>query len=218
LGGFSKVADFEGMGNAVIAGDFNRAAELTKQAIDGGAEPIEIINQGLIKGMNVVGVRFKAGDMYVPEVMMAARAMKAGMDLVKPLIAEKDMPTSGKVVLGTVAGDLHDIGKNLVGMMMESAGMTVVNLGVDITPEKFAQAVREHKPEVVALSALLTTTMLAMKDTIEVLQEEGLRSSVKVIVGGAPVTADFATEIGADGWAPDAASAKDLALELAGKN
>jgi 5-methyltetrahydrofolate--homocysteine methyltransferase len=212
------LADYEAMGNAVIAGDFNRAAELTKQAIDGGAEPIEIINQGLIKGMNVVGVRFKAGDMYVPEVMMAARAMKAGMDLVKPLIAEKDMPTSGKVVLGTVAGDLHDIGKNLVGMMMESAGMTVVNLGVDITPEKFAQAVREHKPEVVALSALLTTTMLAMKDTIEVLQEEGLRGSVKVIVGGAPVTSDFATEIGADGWAPDAASAKDLALELAGKN
>ena len=212
------MADFESMANAVVAGDFNRAADLTKQAIDEGAEPIEIINQGLIKGMNVVGARFKAGDMYVPEVMMAARSMKAGMDLVKPLIAEKDMPTSGKVVLGTVAGDLHDIGKNLVGMMMESAGMTVVNLGVDITPEKFAQAVREHKPEVVALSALLTTTMLAMKDTIEVLQEEGLRSSVKVIVGGAPVTSDFATEIGADGWAPDAASAKDLALELAGKN
>ena len=212
------MADLESMANAVVAGDFNRAADLTKQAIDEGAEPIEIINQGLIKGMNVVGARFKAGDMYVPEVMMAARSMKAGMDLVKPLIAEKDMPTSGKVVLGTVAGDLHDIGKNLVGMMMESAGMTVVNLGVDITPEKFAQAVREHKPEVVALSALLTTTMLAMKDTIEVLQEEGLRSSVKVIIGGAPVTADFATEIGADGWAPDAASAKDLALELAGKN
>jgi 5-methyltetrahydrofolate--homocysteine methyltransferase len=212
------MADFEAMGNGVIAGDFNRVAELTQQAINEGAEPIEIINQGLIKGMNVVGVRFKAGDMYVPEVMMAARAMKAGMDLVKPLIAEKDMPTSGKVVLGTVAGDLHDIGKNLVGMMMESAGMTVVNMGVDITPEKFAQAVREHKPDVVALSALLTTTMLAMKDTIEVLQEEGLRGSVKVIVGGAPVTADFATEIGADGWAPDAASAKDLALELAGKN
>ncbi len=212
------MADFEAMVNGVIAGDFNQVAELTQKAIDEGAEPVEIINQGLIKGMNVVGVRFKAGDMYVPEVMMAARAMKAGMDLVKPLIAEKDMPTSGKVVLGTVAGDLHDIGKNLVGMMMESAGMTVVNMGVDISSEKFAQAVREHKPDVVALSALLTTTMLAMKDTIEVLQEEGLRGSVKVIVGGAPVTADFATEIGADGWAPDAASAKDLALELAGKN
>ncbi len=212
------MADFETMGNGVIAGDFSLVAELTQKAIDDGAAPVEIINQGLIKGMNVVGARFKAGDMYVPEVMMAARAMKAGMDLVKPLIAESDMPTSGKVVLGTVAGDLHDIGKNLVGMMMESAGMTVVNMGVDISPEKFAQAVREHKPEVLALSALLTTTMLAMKDTIEVLQEEGLRGSVKVIIGGAPVTADFATEIGADGWAPDAASAKDLALELAGKN
>jgi len=149
--------------------------------------------------------------------MMAARAMKAGMDLVKPLIAESDLPTAGKVVLGTVAGDLHDIGKNLVGMMMESAGMNVINLGVDISPEKFAEAVREHKPDIVAMSALLTTTMLAMKDTIEVLKEEGLRDSVKVMVGGAPVTSDFATEIGADGWAPDAASAKDLALELVGK-
>jgi len=211
------VADYEGLANGVVSGDFNRVAELTQQAINEGVAPVEIINQGLIKGMNVVGARFKAGDMYVPEVMMAARAMKAGMDLVKPLIAESDLPTAGKVVLGTVAGDLHDIGKNLVGMMMESAGMNVVNLGVDISPEKFAEAVREHKPDVVAMSALLTTTMLAMKDTIEVLQEEGLRDSVKVIVGGAPVTSDFAVEIGADGWAPDAASAKDLALELVGK-
>jgi len=211
------VADYEGLANGVVSGDFNRVAELTKQAIDEGVAPVEIINQGLIKGMNVVGARFKAGDMYVPEVMMAARAMKAGMDLVKPLIAESDLPTAGKVVLGTVAGDLHDIGKNLVGMMMESAGMNVINLGVDISPEKFAEAVREHKPDIVAMSALLTTTMLAMKDTIEVLKEEGLRDSVKVMVGGAPVTSDFATEIGADGWAPDAASAKDLALELVGK-
>ncbi len=211
------MADYEGLANGVVSGDFNRVAELTRQAIDEGVAPVEIINQGLIKGMNVVGARFKAGDMYVPEVMMAARAMKAGMDLVKPLIAESDLPTAGKVVLGTVAGDLHDIGKNLVGMMMESAGMNVINLGVDISPEKFAEAVREHKPDIVAMSALLTTTMLAMKDTIEVLQEEGLRDSVKVIVGGAPVTNDFATEIGADGWAPDAASAKDLALELVGK-
>ena len=210
------MADFEAMGNAVIAGDFARAQELTKQAIAEGVEPVEIINQGLIKGMNVVGARFKAGDMYVPEVMMAARAMSAGMELVKPLISESDLPSAGKVVLGTVAGDLHDIGKNLVGMMMESAGMTVVNMGVDISPEKFAQAVREHKPDVLALSALLTTTMLAMKDTIDVLEEEGLRGSVKVIIGGAPVTSDFADEIGADGWAPDAASAKDLALELIG--
>ena len=211
------MADLERISNGVIAGNDAEVAELTRQAIDGGVQPSEIINNGLIKGMNVVGQRFKAGEMYVPEVMIAARAMKAGMELVRPLIVESDMPTAGKVVIGTVAGDLHDIGKNLVGMMMESGGMTVVNMGVDISADKFAQAVREHKPDVVALSALLTTTMLAMKDTIELLKEEGLRDSVKVIVGGAPVTADFANEIGADGWAPDAASAKDLAVELAGK-
>jgi len=211
------MADLEKISSGVISGDDAGVAELTQKAIDEGVEPAEIINSGLISGMNVVGQRFKAGDMYVPEVMVAARAMKAGMELVKPLIVEGDIPSSGKVVIGTVAGDLHDIGKNLVGMMMESGGMTVVNMGVDISTDKFAAAVREHKPDVLAMSALLTTTMLAMKDTIELLKEEGLRDSVKVIVGGAPVTADFANEIGADGWAPDAASAKDLAVELAGK-
>jgi 5-methyltetrahydrofolate--homocysteine methyltransferase len=211
------MADFEKIADGVIAGDFGGVARLTGEAISEGAEPLEIINGGLIKGMNVVGARFRAGDMFVPEVMMSARAMKEGMELVKPLIAESDLPTAGKVVLGTVAGDLHDIGKNLVGMMMESAGMNVIDLGVDIAVEAFAQAVREHKPEVVALSALLTTTMPAMKETIELLMEEGLKDSVKVIVGGAPVTQDFADEIGADGWASDAASAKDLALEMADK-
>jgi 5-methyltetrahydrofolate--homocysteine methyltransferase len=211
------MADLEKISSGVISGDDAGVAELTQKAIDEGVEPAEIINSGLISGMNVVGQRFKAGDMYVPEVMVAARAMKAGMELVKPLIVEGDIPSSGKVVIGTVAGDLHDIGKNLVGMMMESGGMTVVNMGVDISTDKFAAAVREHNPDVLAMSALLTTTMLAMKDTIELLKEEGLRDSVKVIVGGAPVTADFANEIGADGWAPDAASAKDLAVELAGK-
>jgi 5-methyltetrahydrofolate--homocysteine methyltransferase len=208
------MANYEEMANGIISGAVERVTELTRQAISEGVEPTEIISQGLIKGMNVVGTRFKAGDMYVPEVMMAARAMKSGMELVKPLIAEGDIPSAGTVLLGTVAGDLHDIGKNLVGMMMESAGLNVINMGVDIAPETFAQAVAEHKPDIVALSALLTTTMLAMKETIEVLQEEGLRDLVKVIIGGAPVTNDFAVEIGADGWAPDAASAKDLALEL----
>ena len=211
------MAELERISSGVIAGDDAGVAELTRQAIDGGVAPVEIINSGLIKGMNVVGQRFKAGEMYVPEVMVAARAMKAGMELVRPLIVEGDIPSAGKVIIGTVAGDLHDIGKNLVGMMMESGGMTVVNMGVDIAADKFAAAVREHKPDVLAMSALLTTTMLAMKDTIELLKEEGLRDSVKVIVGGAPVTADFAREIGADGWAPDAASAKDLAVDLAVK-
>ena len=152
--------------------------------------------------------------MYVPEVMMAAKAMHAGMNIVKPLLAEGETSSTGKVVLGTVAGDLHDIGKNLVGMMMESGGMEVVDVGIDAPPERFAEAVKEHKPQIVGMSALLTTTMLAMKDTIEVLKEEGLRDSVKIIVGGAPVTQDFSDEIGADGWAPDAASAKELALNL----
>jgi 5-methyltetrahydrofolate--homocysteine methyltransferase len=208
------MAVFTDLSNSVIAGDVARVAELTKKAIDEGAAPTDVINQGLIMGMGVVGARFKAGEMFVPEVLMAARAMNAGLEIVKPLLTEGDIPSIGKVVIGTVKGDLHDIGKNLVAMMMESGGFSVVNLGVDIPPEKFAAAIREHKPQVVALSALLTTTMLAMKDTIEVLKEEGLRDSVKVIIGGAPVTQQFADEIGADGYAPDAASATDLAKRL----
>jgi 5-methyltetrahydrofolate--homocysteine methyltransferase len=210
------MADFEALAGAIIECNAAKAGELTQKLVDEGVKPFDIINQGLISGMNVVGDRFKKGDMYVPEVMMAAKAMHAGMSIVKPLLLEGESSTSGKVIVGTVAGDLHDIGKNLVGMMMESGGMEVVDLGTDVSPEQFATAVREHKPQVIGLSALLTTTMLAMKDTIEVLKEEGLRDSVKVIVGGAPVTQDFADEIGADGWAPDAASAKDLAQKLAG--
>ena len=209
------MADFEALAGAIIECNAAKAGELTQKLVDEGVKPSEIINMGLIGGMNVVGDRFKKGDMYVPEVMMAAKAMHAGMNIVKPLLLEGESSSTGKVIVGTVAGDLHDIGKNLVGMMMESGGMEVVDLGVDVTPEKFAAAVREHKPQVVGLSALLTTTMLSMKDTIEVLKEEGIRDSVKVIVGGAPVTQDFADEIGADGWAPDAASAKDLAQKLA---
>ncbi len=211
------MADFEALGQAIIECDAAKAAELTQKHVDEGVKPSEIINKGLISGMNVVGDRFKKGDMYVPEVMMAAKAMHAGMNIVKPLLVEGESSSTGKVLIGTVAGDLHDIGKNLVGMMMESGGMEVVDLGVDVPPDKIAAAVGEHKPQVLGLSALLTTTMLAMKDTIEVLKEEGLRDSVKVIVGGAPVTQDFADEIGADGWAPDAASAKDLALKLVGQ-
>jgi len=208
------VADFNIMQNAVITGDLGKVRELVQRAIDAQENPLSLINDGLIPGMNVVGIKFKAGDMFVPEVLMAARAMNTGMELVKPLIAESEIPSVGKALIGTVKGDLHDIGKNLVAMMLESAGFNVVNLGVDIPPEKFAAAVKEQKPQVVALSALLTTTMLAMKDTVEVLKEEGLRESVKVIIGGAPVTQQFAEEIGADGYAPDAASATDLAKKI----
>lgn len=212
------MADFEKLSESVIKGEEEKVKELVQEAIDEGLEPSEIINQGLISGMNVVGKRFKAGDMFVPEVLLSARSMKGGMELVKPLLVEGDMEEAGVVLLGTVEGDLHDIGKNLVGMMMESGGLEVINLGTDVTAEEFAEAVREHKPDVLGMSALLTTTMLEMKNTIEVLIEEGLRDSVKVIVGGAPVTKEFADEIGADGWAPDAASAKDLVFELAEVN
>ena len=206
--------DFEKLSNSVIQGNAAEVAELTREAVDEGVKPTEIINQGLINGMNVVGKRFKAGDMFVPEVLMAAKAMKGGMELVQPLLVEGEMEEAGRVVLGTVAGDLHDIGKNLVGMMMESGGLEVTDLGTDVEADEFVECIREVKPHVLGMSALLTTTMLEMKDVIEVLEEEGLRDDVKVIVGGAPVTKEFADEIGADGWAPDAASAKDLAFEL----
>ncbi|MGI6616307.1 MAG: corrinoid protein [Dethiobacteria bacterium] len=210
------MAQFETLAKAIIDCNASRVDELTRKMVDEGIKPADIINKGLISGMNVVGARFKEGDMYVPEVMMAAKAMHRGMSIVKPLLAEGDISSGIKVVVGTVAGDLHDIGKNLVGMMMESGGMEVVDLGVDVSAEKFAEAIREHEPKVVGMSALLTTTMLEMKETIDLLKEEGLKDSVKVIVGGAPVTQDFAEKIGADGWAPDAASAKDLAQTLAG--
>jgi len=210
------MTDFEAMANKVISGDVDVVAELTKKAVDEGEKPLDIINKGLMKGMNVVGERFKAGDMFIPEVLMSAKAMGAGMEIVKPLFVGGEVPSQGKVVLGTVKGDLHDIGRRLVGMIMESGGMVVEDLGIDVSPEKFVEAVKEKKPDIVGMSALLTTTMLAMKDTIEILEEEGLRDSVKVIIGGAPVTSDFAEEIGADGWAPDAITAKELAMQLIG--
>jgi 5-methyltetrahydrofolate--homocysteine methyltransferase len=187
---------------------------VTQALIDEGSAPLDIINLGLIAGMNIVGSRFKNGEMFVPEVLMAAKSMSAGIEIVKPLIADKDMPSIGKVLLGTVKGDLHDIGKNLVGMMLESGGFTVINMGIDISPEQFIKAVKEHNPDILAMSALLTTTMLHMKDTIELLKEEGLHNKVKVIVGGAPISQDFADEVGADGFAPDAASAVDLCKKL----
>ena len=205
---------YEDLSESIIVGQLDRVKQLTQQAIDSGNDPVEIINQGLIPGMSVVGARFKSGQMYVPEVLMSARAMNAGMEMVKPLILSGDIPSAGKVVIGTVKGDLHDIGKNLVGMMLESAGFTVINVGVDAGPEKFVQAVKDHNPDVVGMSALLTTTMLSMKDTIELLKEEGLRDKVKVMIGGAPISKDFSDEIGADGFAPDAGSATDLCRKL----
>ena len=210
------MADFEGLAEGVIKGEIEKVADLTRKAVEEGIDPMDIINKGLMSGMNVVGERFKAGEMFVPEVLMSAKAMTAGMEIVKPLIVGEGLPSKGRVILGTVKGDLHDIGKKLVGMIMESAGIEVIDLGTDVAPEEFAASIKEKEPDVIGMSALLTTTMLSMKDTIEVLEEEGIREKVKVIVGGAPVTKDFADEIGADGWAPDAVSAKDLVLELMG--
>lgn len=208
------MANYEEIAQAVIAGDAGTVKELTQKAISAQADPNTVISDGLIAGMDVVGRRFKYGEMFVPEVLMAAKAMHAGMDLLKPLLTGIAQSAQGKVVLGTVKGDLHDIGKNLVGMLLEAGGFEVVNLGIDIAPETFVDRAVEEGAQVIAMSALLTTTMLIMKDTIELLEEEDLRGRFKVIVGGAPVSQDFADEIGADGFAPDAASAVDLCRKL----
>jgi 5-methyltetrahydrofolate--homocysteine methyltransferase len=210
------MADLQALADAVIRGSRDDAAKLTKEALDGGVSVADIINDGLIAGMSVVGEKFKNNEFYVPEVLIAARAMHAGMDLVKPLLAESGVKPRGIVAIGTVKGDLHDIGKNLVAMMLEGGGYEVVDLGVDVSPEKFVEAVNARGAQVIALSALLTTTMPSMKDTIDGLKEAGVRSNVKVMIGGAPVTQNYADEIGADGYAPDAASAVDKAKELVG--
>ncbi len=196
-------------------GEDEEVAELVQSALDKGLPPSEILQGGLIAGMDQVGRDFKAGDLYVPEVLIAARAMHAGMNVLRPLLAEGEAPSAGKYLIGTVKGDLHDIGKNLVRMMLEGAGFEMVDLGTDVAPEAFVNAVRDHKPQFVGMSALLTTTMVQMKATVEALEEAGLRSSVKIMVGGAPVTDAYAKQIGADAYAPDAASAVDIARSLA---
>jgi 5-methyltetrahydrofolate--homocysteine methyltransferase len=196
---------------AVIEGDLDDIQDLTEDALDDGLSAGDILNKGLMPGMDHVGVEFKAGNLFVPEVLRSARTMQGSMDILKPLLAESGVEMVGKVLLGTVKGDLHDIGKNLVGMMCEGAGFEVEDLGKDIGPEEFVEAVREFKPHILGMSALLTTTMRAMEGTIKELEEAGLRDTVKVMIGGAPVTRAFADQIGADGYAPDAAGAADLA-------
>lgn len=210
------MASMQELISLVISGDVDKVKSTTQQMLDAGEDPMKIIDEGLVAGINVVGDRFKEGEMYVPEMMMSAQAMKAGVELAKEKVSGVEMSTAGKVVIGTVAGDLHDIGKNLVAMMLESSGFDVVDLGVDVETDKFIASVKEHNPQIVGMSALLTTTMPAMKDVIAVLQEGDLRNGVKVIIGGAPVTNDYANEIGADGYAADAAIAIDLCKELVG--
>ncbi|MEG0874643.1 MAG: corrinoid protein [Clostridiales bacterium] len=208
------MATLESVSQCVIAGNLGQVKAETQALIDAGVAPLDIINKGLIEGMNVVGPRFKAGEMFVPEVLMAAKAMGAGVELLKPLMLDDEMPSLGKVVLGTVKGDLHDIGKNLVGMMLESTGFTVINVGIDVAPEDFLKATKDSGADIVAMSALLTTTMLSMKETVDLFKENGM--ATKLIVGGAPVSKEFAEEIGSDGCAPDAAAACDLCKKLMG--
>lgn len=199
---------------ALMAGNMNKVKAGVTEALEEGLAPADIINDGLIAAMNVIGVRFKNNEIYMPEVLVAARAMHAGMDILKPLLTGDALKEKGTMVVGTVKGDLHDIGKNLVSMMVEGAGFKVVDLGVDVPVERFVQAVDEHGAQVVGLSALLTSTMGQMKGVVAGLASR--RDRVKIVIGGAPVTQKYADEIGADGYAPDAASAVDLVRELLG--
>lgn len=202
--------------NAVLEGDAANAKAGVNAALADGINPETILKEGLIAAMGEVGRLFEENEYFVPEMLVAARAMQGGLALLKPHLAASGAVSAGKVIIGTVKGDLHDIGKNLVAMMLEGAGFEVADLGTDVTPEKFVKAVNEHKPQVVAMSALLTTTMPSMGATVKALQEAGVRDHVKVMIGGAPVTDAFAKQIGADGYSPDASSAVRLAKALIG--
>ena len=195
-------------------GKADEAGDRIRELLDGGASPEALMKEAMIPAMEEVGDFFQQGKYFLPEMLMAARAMQRGMEVLKPALVSSGAAFPGKVVLGTVRGDIHDIGKNLVGMTLEGAGFEVVDLGTDVSPERFVEAVREHSPQVLGISALLTTTMLAMKDTIDILREAGLRDTVKVMVGGAAVRREFATEIGADFYGPDSTSARDFARDV----
>ena len=206
--------DYQEIGNALIACDQAKVMELVDTALKEESSPNEILNMGLIPGMDAVGEKMQSGDMFIPEVLMAAKAMTAALDVLKPMLGEEGMTGQGNVVIGTVKGDLHDIGKNLVAMLLKSTGIEVFDEGVDVSPEKFIEKIKETQPDILCLSALLTTTMPMLKATIDAVQEGGLRDDIKIMVGGAPVTKEFATEIGADGYADDAGSAVKMAKSL----
>ncbi len=209
-----QMVDKEIFYTALSQGKMDEAKRLTQEALDAGESAETILKEGFISAMDRIGVKFKNGEVYIPEVLIAARAMHAGMAILKPILSKSTGTMAGKVLIGTVKGDLHDIGKNLVVMMLEGGGFDVVDLGIDVPADKFVEAIKIHQPQVVGLSALLTTTMREMKTTIEVIEKAGLRKQVKMIVGGAPLTEKFAREIGADGYAPDAASAVDVVKSL----
>lgn len=208
------MSEFKALIEAVTKGDINKAVAETQKAIDAGGFIQAIIDEGLIAAMDEVGDNFSKGTIFVPQMLRSAKTMQECMKLLEPLLKEGDASSKGKVIIGTVKGDLHDIGKNLVSMMMEGAGFTVTDLGVDVSPEKFVQKAQEVEPDIVAISALLSTTMPAMPQTIEALQKAGIRDKVKVIIGGAPVTAKYAQEIKADSYGADAGSAVTEAKKL----
>ena len=211
------MASYEELQELIITGQKDKVAAAVKTLLDSGKAPMDIINEGLTAGMSVVGVKFKAGDMFIPEVMISAHAMKEGMDILKPLVVnESSSLSTKKAVIGTVEGDIHSIGKSIVAMLMESSGFEIIDLGVDVPVDKFISAVKKEQPMILGMSALLTTTMPRMKDIIEALKEAGLRDKTRVMVGGAPLTQEFADSIGADGYAPDASSAVDKAKSILG--
>jgi 5-methyltetrahydrofolate--homocysteine methyltransferase len=199
---------------SVLEGKQAEVEEGIRRLLDIGADPQIVLNDGLIAPMEEVGNRFEQGDLYVPEMLVAAKSMHAGLALLKPLLVEQGIPTSGTVVMGSIMGDLHDIGKTLVSMMLEGAGFEVIDLGTDVSPETFATAARDHNAQAIGISALLTTTMVNMKPVIDAVRELGLRDKTKIIIGGAPVTEAFAVEIGADGYAADASRAVSLVKRL----
>ena len=205
---------FEEIANAIIVGNAEKVENLTKTALKQGVAPKAIIDNAFVVGMNTVSEKFRTNEYYVPQVLFAARALQTGLDLIKPLLSSLENAYPGKVVIGTSRGDMHDIGKNIVAMMLAGAGFEIIHLGTDISPQRFVQVVKEQSPQIVGISSLMTTTMPAMKETIECLKNAGVRDQVKVIIGGAPVTQDFAKEIGADAYAPDASKAVDLVKEL----
>ena len=206
----------EKMAESLIAGKVDEVTEITQQALDANISSKDILEKGLLAGMEVVGKRFKANDMFIPEVLRCAKCMHGAMEILRPLLAESGVKTAGTFVIGTVKGDLHDIGKNLVGMMFEGAGFKVIDLGIDLEPAAFVDAIKQHKASLFGMSALLTTTMPKMGETINAINEAGIRDQVKIMIGGAPVTAEFAKEIGADAYASNAASAVDKGKELLG--
>ncbi len=209
-------AIFERLSTAILEGNEERIPKLVQKGLDEGLAPKDILDNGLIVGMNEVGARFKRGDMFVPEVLMSAKTMQAGLEILRPHLIASGAKLMGTIVIGTVKGDLHDIGKNLVGMMCEGAGFEVIDLGFNVAPEKFVEAIKKHQPDIVGMSALLTTTMRAMGYTIKAIEEAGLRNEVKIMVGGAPVDAEFAERIGADGYGSNAPTASELAKRLVG--